>query len=77
MVKPKIACYITGGWTECGYMTRFLEKINGSYDYRQRFLQKIIGKKNKPRTTQREIDGASGQDLLKRVYGDLSGIGMS
>lgn len=28
MVKPKIACYITGGWTECRAMTQFLEKNN-------------------------------------------------
>lgn len=47
MVKPKIACYITGGWTECGYMTHFLEKVNGSYDYRQRFPQKILERKEK------------------------------
>ena len=54
MVKPQIACYVTGGWTECGYMTRFLEKINDSFDYRQRFPQKNIGKKGKSRNNFRD-----------------------
>ena len=49
MVKGKIACYITGGWTECGYMTQFLQKINDQFDYRQRFPRKNIGKKGKAR----------------------------
>lgn len=47
MVKPQIACYITGGWTECGYMTHFLEKINNTFDYRQRFPQKNIEKRER------------------------------
>ena len=70
MVKPKIACYITGGWTECGYMTHFLEKINGSYDYRQRFLQKNVGKKGKARK-QFKVDGKTGKALIKYVYDDI------
>lgn len=70
MVKPKIACYITGGWTECGYMTHFLEKVNGSYDYRQRFPQKNIGKKGKARK-QFKIDGKTGKSLIKYVYDDI------
>lgn len=70
MVKPKIACYITGGWTECGYMTHFLKKINCSYDYRQRFPQKNIGKKGKARK-QFKIDGKTGKDLIKYVYEDI------
>lgn len=56
MVKPQIACYVTGGWTECGYMTRFLEKINDSFDYRQRFPQKSIGKKGNPVSTLRLME---------------------
>ena len=70
MVKRKIACYITGGWTECGYMTRFLEKINRNYDYRQRFPQKNIGKKGKERT-KITIDGTTGSALIKWIYSDL------
>lgn len=70
MVKPKIACYITGGWTECGYMTKFLEKINGHYDYRQRFPQKNVGKKGKARK-QFKIDGKTGKTLIKFVYDDI------
>lgn len=70
MVKPKIACYITGGWTECGYMTRFLEEINDSYTYMQRFPQKIKGKKGKDRK-QFSVDGRTGTDLEKYIYADL------
>ena len=70
MVKPKIACYITGGWTECGYMTRFLEKINNRYDYKQRFPQKNIGKKGKTRK-EFVIDGKTGSALLKWIYQDI------
>lgn len=70
MVKPKIACYITGGWTECGYMTHFLEKINDSFDYRQRFPQKNIGKKGKARH-KFSVDGKTGKDLIKYVYDDI------
>lgn len=70
MVKPKVACYITGGWTECGYMTHFLEKINNFYDYRQRFPQKNIGKKGKTRK-QFKIDGKTGKSLIKYVYDDI------
>lgn len=70
MVKPKIACYITGGWTECGYMTHFLEKINGSYDYRQRFPQKNIGKKGKTKKLFK-IDGKTGRSLIRYVYDDI------
>jgi len=70
MVKPKIACYITGGWTECGYMTKFLEKINCLYDYRQRFPQKNIGKKGKARKSFK-VDGTTGTDLIRWVYNDI------
>lgn len=70
MVKPKVACYITGGWTECGYMTHFLEKINPTYDYRQRFPQKNIGKKGKARK-EFKIDGKTGVDLIRYVYSDV------
>ena len=71
MVKPKVACYITGGWTECGYMTHFLEKINSTYDYRQRFPQKNIGKKGKLKS-EFKIDGKTGTDLIRYVYDDVS-----
>lgn len=27
MVKPRIACYITGGWTECRAMTQLLKQV--------------------------------------------------
>ncbi len=70
MVKPKIACYITGGWTECGYMTNFLEKINCSYDYRQRFPQKNIGKKGKARK-HFKVDGTTGTALIRWIYNDV------
>ncbi|MCD7746068.1 MAG: DUF4276 family protein [Lachnospiraceae bacterium] len=70
MVKPRIACYITGGWTECGYMTHFLNEINDKYDYRQRFPQKSIGKKGKKRKFV-HIEGTTGEDLIKAVYSDL------
>ena len=70
MVKPKIACYITGGWTECGYMTHFLQKINHAYDYRQRFPQKNIGKKGKSRKTFK-ITGTTGDELIREVYSDM------
>ena len=70
MVKPKIACYITGGWTECGYMTHFLEKMNDCYDYRQRFPQKNIGKKGKAKK-KFKIEGQTGNSLLKYVYDDI------
>lgn len=68
MVKPIIACYITGGWTECGYMTAFLRKVNDRYDYRQRFPQKNIGKKGKSRA---KIVGTTGKDLVRKMYADL------
>lgn len=70
MVKPKIACYITGGWTECRAMTQFLEKINSNYDYRQRFPQKGVGKKGKTKRNFK-ITGATGTDLLNEVYHDM------
>lgn len=70
MVKPQIACYITGGWTECGYMTHFLEKINSRLDYRQRFPQKNIGKKGKSRT-HFKVDGKTGSALIKWIYDDI------
>lgn len=70
MVKAKIACYITGGWTECGYMTRFLEKINNQYTYLQRFPQKNIGKKNKSRADLK-IDGKTGTNLIRWIYDDM------
>lgn len=68
MVKPKIACYITGGWTECGYMTHFLEKINSSYDYRQRFPQKNKGKKGRKLFN---VNGETGSALISYVYEDV------
>lgn len=68
MVKPKIACYITGGWTECGYMTHFLEKINSSYDYRQRFPQKNKGKKGRKLF---KVNGETGSELMSYVYEDV------
>ncbi len=70
MVKPKIACYITGGWTECRAMTQFLEKINSNYDYRQRFPQKTVGKKGKTKKNF-ELTGATGSELLTQVYRDM------
>lgn len=70
MVKPKIACYITGGWTECGYMTKFLEKINDRYDYRQRFPQKNIGKKGKARKDYK-VAGTTGAALVREACGDM------
>lgn len=70
MVKPKIACYITGGWTECGYMTGFLGKINDKYNYVQRFPEKNIGKKGKSKKIMK-INGTTGQLLIKKVYEDL------
>lgn len=70
MVKPQIACYVTGGWTECGYMTRFLEKINDSFDYRQRFPQKNIGKKGKSRK-HFTVDGKTGVALIRWIYDDM------
>lgn len=65
MVKGKIACYITGGWTECGYMTQFLQKINDQFDYRQRFPRKNIGKKGKARSDFK-IAGTTGAALEKK-----------
>ena len=70
MVKPKIACYITGGWTECGSMTRFLGKVNCNIDYRQRFPERTIGKKGKSRRTLK-IQGETGDALLKIAYEDM------
>lgn len=70
MVKKKIACYITGGWTECGYMTRFLQKINDTFEYWQRFPQKNIGKKGKSRSVF-QIHGETGANLIGKVYADL------
>ena len=70
MVKPKIACYITGGWTECGSMTRFLRKINYNLDYRQRFPERTIGKKGKSRKFLK-IQGETGEALLKIAYDDM------
>ncbi len=72
MVKPKVACYITGGWTECGYMTAFLNKINNTLDYRQRFPQKNIGKKGKSRA-QFKVDGQTGAELIRWIYNDMKG----
>ncbi len=70
MVKGKIACYIIGGWTECGYMTQFLQKINDQFDYRQRFPRKNIGKKGKARSDFK-IAGTTGAALVKKVYEDM------
>lgn len=71
MVKKKIACYITGSWTECGYMTHFLRKINNSFEYWQRFPQKNIGKKGKTRREELQVHGETGVDLIRKVYNDL------
>lgn len=70
MVKNKIACYITGGWTECGYMTQFLKKINGNFEYMQRFPRKNIGKKGKERKNF-EVKGTTGTELIKKAYADM------
>lgn len=70
MVKDKIACYITGGWTECGYMTHFLRKINNDFEYMQRFPKKNIGKKGK-RRKKFELNGTTGTELIKKAYEDM------
>ena len=45
-------------------------KVNGNYDYRQRFPQKNIGKKGKARK-QFKIGGETGKSLIKYVYDDI------
>jgi hypothetical protein len=66
MVK-KIACYITGGWTECGAMQSFLTKINSGFSYWQRCPNKPKGKKGLSPV----LSGLTGTNLLEYMYRDL------
>ena len=49
-------------------MTHFLEKINNSYDYRQRFPQKNKGKKGRKLF---KVNGETGSELMSYVYEDV------
>lgn len=60
MVKPVIACFYTGGYSESGgYMHVFLDKINNNYIYEQCI----------PNTTRKRRKGAN-----REIYDEYSGI---
>lgn len=73
----KVACYITGGWTECGAMQSFLKKINSRLDYQQRCPHKPKYQKRNaslpiPLTEIRGgHSGLTGSDLVKYLKRDL------
>lgn len=68
MVKSRIACFLTCGYTEAGAMQAFLRKINDNYDYKQYLPNKTIKKKGMPRTISDKVSGLTGEALLRKVY---------
>lgn len=73
----QIACYITGGWTECGAMQSFLRRINPNLNYRQRCPNKPKGKKGiaiQGKTLKGIMpcmSGLTGEQLIKFMYQDI------
>lgn len=73
----QIACYITGGWTECGAMQSFLRQINPNLNYRQRCPNKPKRKKGvaiKGETLKGimpSMSGLTGENLIQFMYNDI------
>ena len=68
MVKGKIGCFFTGGFTEAGAMQSFFEKINPSYTFHQLFPNKPRrGRKNNERRTLCAVDGCTGNELIDKA----------
>lgn len=65
-----VACFITGGYTEAGYMQRFLEKINPNLTFHQKMP-------NKPRRKISRIEKAGGpgseSSLIKDEFSGITG----
>lgn len=69
MVKKKLACFFTGGYTEAeGYMQLFLSKINDNYEYQQCIPNSTRKRKGSPKTIKNEYCGVTGVALLDKVY---------
>lgn len=68
MVKKRIACFLTCGYTEAGAMQAFLKKINDNYEYKQYLPNKTIKKKGDSKTISSSISGLTGSALLEKIY---------
>lgn len=67
MVKEQISCFLTGGYSEAGYMQQFLMKINPSYDYMQKLPNKTVKRKGMPRTIRSDFSGLTGDGLIDKI----------
>lgn len=67
MVKEQISCFLTGGYSEAGYMQQFLRKINPSYDYMQKLPNKTVKRKGTPRRIRDDFSGLTGDGLIEKI----------
>ena len=67
MVKEKISCFLTGGYSEAGYMQQFLMKINPQYQYMQQLPNKTIKKRGVVKQISDEYSGLTGDALIDKI----------
>ena len=69
----EVACFFTGGYTESGAMTGFLEKINRKVHFKQLCPNRPRGRKRPKAETdlKADVNGLTGSALLDYVYGYL------
>lgn len=69
----RAACYITGGYSECGDMTAFISKMNPDLKLDQRCPIRPKYSKNRQKRTDslREFQGMTGSNLISYVCKDI------
>lgn len=62
-----VSCFLTGGYTEAGYLQHFFELINPRYRYIQMLPNKTIKKKGKEKALCISYSGLTGEALIDRI----------
>jgi len=66
-VVETISCFLTGGYTEAGYLQHFFELINPKYRYIQRLPNKTVKKKGKEKALCTSYSGLTGEALIDEI----------
>lgn len=67
MVRETISCFLTGGYSEAGYMQQFLTKINPQYQYMQKLPNKTIKRSGMPKQISDQYSGLTGDALINKI----------
>lgn len=66
-----VSCFLTGGYTEAGYLQHFFELINPKYRYIQRLPNKTVKKKGNGKALCKTYSGLTGEALIDEICHNL------